>query len=153
MEERKIKDRPLQVWLERITKANNPRVVDLCDLARKSYMHPDLLGSVSIKDVLPAVWQGNEKLRQRAEFMSYNQTGEDGQSLNPYHTLPALRIGSREESVREGTGAMRMYQDLLQQAETATSSAHAARLKLLRQYCQLDTAAMVIIWRHWAGAY
>jgi hypothetical protein len=153
MEERKIKDRPLQVWLERITKPNNPRVVDLCDLARQSYMHPDLLGSVSIKDVLPAVWQGNAKLRERAEFKSYDRKGEDGKPMNPYKTLPALRIGAQEESVREGTGAMRMYQDLLQNADAAFSAEQEGRRKLLLQYCQLDTAAMVIIWRHWSGLY
>jgi hypothetical protein len=55
-----------------------------------------------------------------------------------------------EDSVREGTGAIRMYQDLLF-SSSSTPGVQANRRQLLLQYCQLDTAAMVAIWRHWLG--
>ena len=70
-------------------------------------------------------------------------------------TLPALPFGDNEEdeeAVREGTGAIRVYQDLIFDAH-ASEADRINRRQLLLQYCQLDTAAMVMIWAHWTGSY
>ena len=69
--------------------------------------------------------------------------------------LPLLPFGDDEDNddvVREGTGAIRVYQDLIF-CVGSTPQESENRQKLLLQYCGLDTAAMVIIWMHWTGRY
>ncbi len=84
-------------------------------------------------------------------FRSYLKE-ERGLILEPYQTLPALPLGGDSGVVREGTGAIRVYQDLLFDRES-TLADRQNRLALLRQYCRLDTAAMLMIWVHWTGRY
>ena len=69
--------------------------------------------------------------------------------LDPYDTLEPLPIGAKEEVVREGTGAMRAYQEMMFGLSAGDPGEKANIRTLLLQYCKLDTAAMVIIWRHW----
>jgi hypothetical protein len=148
-------------WIDRLLgpadaagKRHSPRIRDLHDLARRHYFHPRMGGRTSIKVVLPAVWEANARLREHPWFREYHTTGPDGRPLDPYKTLPALPFGDdgeEEDVVREGTGAIRVYQDLIF-SEGATPAETEARSRLLRQYCQLDTAAMVMIWTHWTGA-
>jgi hypothetical protein len=142
-------DRDLAQWLERMTADDNPRVVDLCDLAKHYYFHPKMKSSLSIKFVLPAVWEADPKLRTDPAFAGYVRHGTDGGLLNPYETLPPLPIGEKEEVVQEGTGAMRLYQEMMFGASADDPAARENYRRLLLQYCRLDTAAMVIIWRHW----
>jgi hypothetical protein len=60
--------------------------------------------------------------------------------------LKRLRIS---ETVKEGSGAMRAYQEMLF-GKGKTDANRRERLKQeLLNYCQLDTMAMVIIWKHW----
>ena len=48
-----------------------------------------------------------------------------------------------------GTGAITAYDDMLV-GEGAKDSDHKAAVRdLLLQYCELDTAAMVMIWERW----
>lgn len=139
-------DRDLASWLEAMIAGRDERVIDLCALARESYFHPDMNGRVSIKAVFPAVWRANPEVRRLSCFRDFGQTDD------PYQALPPLPVAEGEEEVvREGTGAIRIYQDLmfgLARAEPATRRNYR---KLLLQYCHLDTAAMVAIWWHWAG--
>ncbi|HTO02760.1 MAG TPA: hypothetical protein VL069_03615, partial [Opitutus sp.] len=110
-------------------------------------------GRTSIKVVLPAVWGANESLWTRPEFRKYFRRDENGNVMDPYKVLPALPLGEDDDSddaVREGTGAIRIYQDLIFSSDVSPEY-HANRQQLLLQYCELDTAAMVMIWRHWAG--
>lgn len=45
-----------------------------------------------------------------------------GRPLDPYETLPPLPFdGAGEEAVREGTGAIRVYQDMICRVEAATA--------------------------------
>lgn len=142
-------DDQLRGWLDRIIAKDNPRVVDLCKLAEKHYIHPDMKGSLSIKDVLPAIWRHNAGLRQRPEFKKFVGTDTAGNVANPYDVLPKLPIGEKEEVVKEGTGAMRAYQEMMYGLSAGDPCRRANLRELLLQYCKLDTAAMVIIWRHW----
>ena len=57
---------------------------------------------------------------------------------------------AREDIVRVGVGAVRVYQDLLFASEPAPKE-QAGRRQLLLQYRRLDTAAIVAIWAHWLG--
>ena len=74
-----------------LTADGDSRLVDLMALAKEHYFHPAMKGSLSIKYVLPAVWQANAALRALPEFQGYERI-EDGHLLNPYDTLPALRF-------------------------------------------------------------
>ncbi len=142
-------DADLAAWLERTTRDRNPRVVDLCELAKLYYFHPAMKGSLSIKHVLPAVWEADAELRADPEFARYAQCDSAGKIMSPYASLPALPIGEQEEVVNEGTGAMRVYQEMMFGLKAADPTAREAYRRLLLQYCELDTAAMVMIWKHW----
>jgi len=79
-------------------------------------------GSLSIKYVLPAVWLQNPALRAHPWSAAYagNQCANP---LDPYQRLAPLAFGDAEESetleaVREGTGAVRTYQDFTQKRRT-----------------------------------
>lgn len=147
------KDRDLADWLDWMTEADNPRIVDMLKLAKDYYVHPNMKGSLSIKDVLPAVWITNADLRERKEFKKYFGVNEAGKIKNPYDVLLPLPIGAGlEEVVKEGTGAMRVYQEMMFGESANDPEISQQYRQLLLQYCELDTAAMVIIWRHWAAA-
>ena len=149
MEKYGEKDADLAAWLERMTRAKNPRVVDLCELAKLYYFHPAMKGSLSIKYVLPAVWEADAALRADPEFVKYVGHDATGKLLNPYATLKPLPIGEKEEVANEGTGAMRVYQEMMFGLKAADPAAREAYRHLLLQYCGLDTCAMVMIWKHW----
>jgi len=66
-------------------------------------------GSLSIKEVLPAVWFESAAVRAHPWFSAYSRKSED-RALDPYATLEPLAFGDDEESaevdaVREGTAA------------------------------------------------
>lgn len=139
----------LVAWLDRLTTKDNPRVVDLLNLAKDHYFHPLMGGSLSIKYALRAAWASNNKLRAHPVFAKYAKTDEHGRMLDPYASLPALPIGEKEEVVREGTGAMRVYQEMMFGLVKKDATRREAYRKLLLQYCELDTLAMVFLWMHW----
>ena len=51
----------------------------------------------------------------------------------------------------DGVDVMRAYQDMLYGEHKNDLSMRDKMRDSLLRYCGLDTAAMVIIWRHWAG--
>jgi hypothetical protein len=150
----------LAAWLDRLLgpedakgKRHSPRIRDLHDLALRHYFHPAMGGRTSIKVVLPAVWGSSAALRRHPWFADYLKIDAKGHPLDPYKTLPALPLGDaagEEEAVVEGTGAIRVYQDLIFRQE-ADPRFRANREQLLKQYCRLDTAAMAMIWQHWVS--
>ncbi|HTS18040.1 MAG TPA: DUF2779 domain-containing protein [Verrucomicrobiae bacterium] len=145
------RDADLAAWLDRMTAKGNPRVVDLLELARLYYFHPAMKGSLSIKHVLPAAWEAGARLRADPAFKDYVGHDAAGKLLNPYDTLPPLPIAEKEEVVKEGTGAMMVYQEMMFGVAASDPSTRENYRRLLLQYCKLDTAAMVMIWRHWMG--
>ncbi len=136
-------DPELAFWLEDFIEGKDDWIIDLCAMARKHYFHPDMKGSVSIKAVFPAIWRANPDVRELSCFEGLAHP-ED-----PYKALPALPVGDDEEVVREGTGAIRVYQDLMFGLAGQDPQTRQAYRQLLLQYCHLDTAAMVAIWWHW----
>ncbi len=97
---------------------------------------------------MPAIWRNNAALRGVPCFRKYAAT-KDGAVLNPYATVPPLPIGEKDELVNEATGAMRAYQAMLYGEERTDTKTKANWKRLLLQYCELDTMAMVIIVEHW----
>jgi hypothetical protein len=93
-------------------------MIDLCEHAKIGYFHPKMKGRLSLKYVLPAIWESNEVLHRLPEFAKYYRRDDVGRLLNPYKTLPALPFGNPDEEdtdevVTEGTGAMKAYQEML----------------------------------------
>lgn len=133
---------------------SSPRLRDLHELAKAHYFHPMMKGRTSIKVTLPAVWMTDEKVRSHPWFSQYLHE-KDGVPLDPYKALQPLPFGNDDvddDVVREGTGAIRVYQDLIF-ASGASLDDIAKRKQLLLQYCALDTAAMIMIWMHWTKRY
>lgn len=133
-------------------KRHPARFRDLHKLALKHYFHPLMLGRTSIKLVLPAVWHQSARLREHGWFKKYLKCDAEGSPMDPYKTLPPLKLadGSKETVISDGTGAIRIYQDLIFQNQLNPEFRKNCE-QLLLQYCELDTAAMVMIWKHWIG--
>jgi hypothetical protein len=108
-------------------------------------------GSLSIKKVFPAVWNADEGLRAHSCFFKYARYEGNGRLLDPYAALPPLPVGEKEEVVSEGTGAMRVYQEMMFGRAIGDETLRQNYRKLLLQYCELDTAAMAVIWMRWAS--
>lgn len=152
----------LAAWLDHLLgptdanqkRPNPPRIRDLYKLALLHYFHPSMRGSTSIKAVLPAVWQTSESVRTHPWFKKYQKADSGDFVKDPYQALPALPLGGDdaglEDVVREGTGAIRVYQELMF-LDGIDDPFRENRETLLKQYCELDTAAMVMIWAHWSG--
>lgn len=149
MENSSVNDRDLAGWLDRMTTRGNARIVDLCALAKDHYFQPIMKGSLSIKYVIRAAWEKNSSLRGSPLFAKYVKLDEHGSLLDPYAALPPLPIGEKEEVIRDGTGAMRLYQEMMFGMARADAALRQSYRTLLLQYCELDTKAMVFIWMHW----
>ncbi len=142
----------LKNWLTNITtdkkQGREGKFVDMNDLTLQYYFHPDMKGKTSIKKVLPAVWNNNTYLHSIPWFKKY--VSDSVSSLNPYDTLaPVIGELENEEVVKEGTGAMRAYHELMFGAIAENKERQEQLKQLLLQYCELDTMAMVIIWKYW----
>ena len=113
-------------------------------------------GKLSLKAVMPAVWQSNPSLHSHPVFLQYSSRDAGGSIVDPYLTLPQLPFadarGEVDEVVTEGSGAMRAYQEMLYGLATYDEAVKEKWKSLLLQYCKLDTAAMVIVWLHWEAA-
>ena len=144
-------DPDLASWLDQMTAEDNPRVVDLYALAKDHYFEEAMKGSLSIKYVLRAAWKRNKTLRENSSFARYVKLDANGNLLDPYAALPTLPIGEKEEVVREGTGAMRLYQEMMFGLSKANAALRQNYRILLLQYCELDMKAMVFIWSHWSS--
>jgi hypothetical protein len=53
------------------------------------------------------------------------------------------------DGVTDGVGAMRAYQDMLYGLNRDNLELRNSMKDALLRYCELDTAAMVMIWKHW----
>ena len=147
-----FKNVTLEKWLLNITldkdDGREGRFVDMNDLTLQYYFHPDMKGKTSIKKVLPAIWNNNPYLHSIPWFKKY--APDSGAGLNPYDMLaPVISVLEEAEVVKDGTGAMRAYHELMFGAESKHPERKAQLVKLLLQYCELDTMAMVIIWSYW----
>jgi hypothetical protein len=129
----------------------------MCELAKAGYFHPKMKGRLSLKYVLPAAWESDETLHTNPAFAKYYRQSPEGTVVDPYDTLPALPFGNpdadeepeTETVVTEGAGAMRAYQEILYGVSRHNEALKEQWRRLLLQYCELDTAAMVMVWAHW----
>ena len=141
-------------WLDQLIApaASGGRVLDLLQVCRQHYYHPAMGSSFSLKAVLAAVWEADTALHTHPWFKQYLHR-EEGRVLSPYEALPAIEYGDGESCVvREGTQAMRAYQDMVYGLRRSDAKYRDACRDVLLQYCKLDTLAMVMVWVHWTGS-
>lgn len=145
----------LERWLDHMTKKDSGEdytMVDLCALTKKYYFHPDMQGSLSIKYVLPAVWKSFPNLENHPQFKKYYRV-ENGNILSPYDLLEPISIEADHQVIRDGTGAMKAYQEMMYGRQRHNLEIRQKWTNLLRQYCELDTLAMLAIWEYWNIRY
>jgi len=149
MQERSFEEAELRGWLDGIVRdeTSEGRLVDMYKLCVDCYFHPLMGGRTGIKYVLAAVWASSERVREA--FPEYVIFGEDGQLLSPYETLEGFEFDGRSLSVKDGTEAMTAYKAMLYGLESQSAEQREAIRELLLQYCEPDTAAMVMIWGYW----
>jgi len=143
------------VWLNSLIadssqpKSHHLQLIDMNSLTLKHYFHPLMKGKTSLKSVLPAIWTTNSYLHQMSWLSQYLKLDEWGQVLSPYLTLPEIEIDQKYQVVKEGSGAMIAYQEILYSPLKNDRAIQEKWETLLKQYCCLDTLAMVIVWTHW----
>ena len=112
----------LYEWLEYIVKFDKydtGKLLDMNKFTLENYFHPLMKGKTSIKWTLPAVLSAYKSKRitnwliNFEEGLSLYQRDEKGNLINPYLLLPPIDIYEKAETVNEGTGAMRAYEDLM----------------------------------------
>ena len=142
-------------------------MVDLCDLVKRYYYDPLTKGSNSIKQVLPAILNSSDYLKDKysrpiygTEMSSRNFNGQvwvefDGEKVrDPYTLLPPVfgsdwlgRLGDEDDELKDGGAAMIAYARL--QFEDMPDEERHAIKAALKRYCELDTLAMVMIYEGW----
>lgn len=147
-------------------------MVDMCELVKKYYYHPDTKGSNSIKKVLPAILNDSTYLQSKyskaiygvdSEVVSLNYTDwvwiekdKNGKVIDPYKRLPPIFTDLdltvmdsliTEGSIADGGAAMTAYARMQFTQMTDEESQRVAQSLL--KYCELDTFAMVMIFEHW----
>jgi uncharacterized protein DUF2779 len=143
----------LKKWLEcfvKFEKDDNCGYIDLANLCNKYYHHPLCIGKFSIKYVLPAVLDqcNSPRIADWLQQINLLQKDAQGKIIDPYESLPEIIVGIKTV-VKDGTGAIRAYQDMLYGLHKNDPVIKADWEKALREYCRLDTLAMLIIWEYW----
>jgi hypothetical protein len=148
-------------------------MVDLRDIVLKYYYNPLTNGSNSIKQVLPAVLNHCDYLKEKYSKPIYGKSvaslnfsehqwilidEKSGLVKNPYDTLPRIQedisnemfdslVIDEEAGIYDGGAAMTAYARM-QFTEMTNNERDKVKEALLR-YCELDTLAMVMIWEAW----
>jgi hypothetical protein len=152
MIERKHNDPELKAWLEKVVKMNKNdtgEFIDMNDITLQHYFHPAMKGKTSIKKTLPAIWNHHPYLHKLSWLKQYLLI-KDGQVQSPYNTLSVgMSEAEKNDAVKEGTGAMRAYYEMLYGKGRNNPEENEKIKNALLKYCELDTMAMYIIWRHW----
>ncbi len=153
-------------------------MVDLKDVIQKFYYNPTTKGSISIKQVLPAILGCSDYLKEKyaspiygKEIKSLNfieqqwvQFSADHILINPYQLLPSLNEGVENNSldmlfidessgIYDGGAAMSAYAKM--QFTEMNPAERERTITALLKYCELDTFAMVLVWEglaHWIHA-
>lgn len=142
-------------------------MVDLCELASKSYFHPDTKGSNSIKKVLPAVLKSSDFLRSTYSQQIYGAPGGipsinfndvawldlSDPNCDPYKQLKKMAGELAEVAEDEGSdiadgGAAATAYSRLQFEDMDVGERQRINSSLLR-YCELDTLAMAMVMQAW----
>ena len=161
----------LITWIDTLITKGAPReLIDQQKLVLKYYYSVHMGGSNSIKDVLPAVLNESEVLKQiystpysglSIKDKVLYQINEDGTVINPYKLLDPIGYGIPDESdnieielesgekISEGGTAMMAWARM--QFVDVKEDERERVFEALLRYCELDTLAMVMIFQHWVS--
>ena len=156
-------------WIDTLVSEDSPRyLIDQQRLVLKYYYSVHMGGSNSIKDVLPAVLNESEALKQiyTSPYSGLSlknkvlyQTDEYGKAINPYKLLDPVGYGIPDEAdeveielesgetITEGGTAMMAWARM--QFDDVPDEERERVFEALLRYCELDTLAMVMIYQHW----
>ena len=150
------------------------KMIDMAVMVRAYYWHPDMKGSNSIKQVLPAIMNDSKFIKDKYSKPIYGKNNEvkslnfdnhiwvelkeDGKVIDPYKSLNTLdellpmgmQIMDRMFSnnmVGDGGAAMTSWA-FMQFAEMKEEERNNIG-EALKMYCELDTMAMVMIMEAW----
>ncbi|WP_452223663.1 DUF2779 domain-containing protein [Lacinutrix chionoecetis] len=145
-------------------------MIDLHQVVKNYYFHPEMNGSLSIKAVLPAVLNASEVIKEKyiKPISDINLTSknfpqdyvflqfENEKAISPYKALPSVYENWSQEQldnalanigdIADGGTALTAYAKL--QFEDVTQEERDALESALLRYCELDTLAMVMIYEH-----
>ena len=168
-------------WIQEITKSvsstadkweGDRNMIDLRDCVLRFYYSPSTNGSNSIKDILPAILNSSDFLKDKYrkpiygdEIKSLNflnqiwiEFDELDRVINPYKKLDPLfkdvdqdlldsLISEDDIEIADGGAAMTAYARM-QFTQMGNEERKLIQQSLLK-YCELDTLAMVMIYEHW----
>lgn len=147
------------------------KMIDMCELVKRHFYAPSTKGSNSIKQVLPAMLDCSAYLREKYSQPVYGAEGgirshnfkdkawieldADGGVKDPYKALPrmftdvpdGIRILSEVHELYDGGAALSAYGRM--QYEEMSDYERGELSQALRNYCELDTMAMVMIYEGW----
>lgn len=134
-----------------------PYLVDLSRLVRDYYYNINMNDSLGIKDILRSIIELSNVLKRRFSASYYGSNfdgirwwrrekfGDGSSVMNPYEMLPKC---GNDYSIQEGSEAMTAYGKL--RTGNLGKNERSNLIHALKQYCELDTLAMVMIYLHWA---
>lgn len=167
----------LLLFIADITDDGIRSMVDLNEIAKRTYFHPDTKGRTSIKKVLPAVLKKSQFLKNKYQKPIYGADVsiqnsiqslnlkdftwwelEGGAVADPYGKLKTIVddmlgeegegiLDAEELEIAEGGAAAMAFGRL--QFEDLTDQDRKRIKNALLRYCELDTLAMVMIVEAW----
>jgi hypothetical protein len=150
------------------------KMIDMAEMVRSYYWHPDMKGSNSIKQVLPAIMNDSAFIQNKYSKAIYGKNNEvkslnfenhkwvvynsDNKVLDPYKNLPDL-TGILPDGLRKlehlysnnklADGGAAMTAWAFMQFGAMGMEEKKSITSALKRYCELDTMAMVIIMEAW----
>ena len=167
--ENKYKD--LIHWIDTVTEWDDDEggrnMKDMLKLVKDHYYHKRMGGSNSIKSVLPSILTISDHIKKKyskpvgygnnlSEQVMWQMNDSTGKPHDPYKILPDTYQGLdlpkgktlfKDAKVQDGSGALIAYGKL--QFTEMLEEEKKALIHALKQYCELDTLAMVFIYEHW----
>ncbi len=156
----------LKAFIDTLITGGEREMVDQHRLTKLYYFSTLMGGSISIKDVLPAVLNESPVLKEIysnpysglyiKDKILYQIDEATGLAMSPYKLLnpvgygiPGYEEGEKyvAETIAEGGSAMMAWSRI--QFDDVDDETRAAIMQSLYEYCELDTLAMVMIHQHW----
>jgi len=150
------------------------KMKDMADMVRSYYWHPDMKGSNSIKQVLPAIMNDSQFIKDKYSKAIYGKNNEvkslnfpphiwvefdaNGRVIDPYKSLDTLeellpihmqKLERLYSSNKVGDGGAAMTAWAFMQFTEMHDEERNNIGEALKRYCELDTMAMVIIMEAW----
>jgi len=146
-------------------------MVDMWEMVKRYYYDPATNGSNSIKQVLPAILNSSNFLKEKYSKPIYGTAGgiksknfvnwqwiqfDSGKVIDPYKLLPKMfqdvsekdmQILCDNDELSDGGAAMTAYARM--QFEEMSDYERIEIRKALLKYCELDTMAMVMLYEGW----